>query len=810
MGNSLLARCVSELIETGRLNRGQSSRIENRLRMLRRENGRNTNLSPNEIENLSNGQLLSELRQSTESEIRRQANQLERVRNGLEALDHPNGPDFGLYQQLVFTTRRRGQDLPDLETYVQTVNGQLKAPLAEFASRFRTNIFGSINNDGEWKDIGRALFNERIENRELARFADVIRGIYDTGLNRLNSAGLNISRLDNFGLPQKWDTNAVRGLDPDYDIARVNFQNMVIPRLDRARMVDDFGGRLDDTALRELVGDSFDTIVTGGANKRELDIGGRRAGTNRSRFEAQRILHFDNYDNWYETFSRLGSQNIPDLLIGHINDMSREIALVEKFGPFYRNTFNILDSNVERRIAEGQRRRQSSIFAANREIFDQITGDGEIISNPGFANLARGLRSFTITSRLGSAFLSSFTDNAAARKQANLIGSSFGRIFGEWFRGTFTPLDRTARSELATHLGFGLHYETLNNSRIAASITSDRSANEIGNRFINFLDAGANATLNLSGLNRTTRVFKDTVGLEVSRYIASLRNNSFGELPQRLRNYFDLFMINEQEWNTLRQATTAYSNVNYVDISKISDNKIIGNFNGLINAIRLRSVPEGNATTRAVFAKGPRGSAGGEALRASGQFASYGITSLINLIDEFKFGEGNKYFRAANYVVASFIGGLVVAGLKDVTRGRIPEDFSNPDFLIKGFQEAATFGIFGDLIFDLANRRAPSIFSDGPVISLANAAISLLWNTGTDIATGDGFSRRETINFLQNNSPGQLWYTRLLMERLIFDKLRDVNDPKQVQAWQRLESRFQNAGTPYYWAPNTPIPGSAN
>ena len=784
--------------------------IEQRLEDLRAQFRSKSNVGPSEANTLADVELLSELTNSELSEVRRQANQLNRVKASLEAVNHERGPSFGLAQQLTYTSRRAGQDLPDLETHIDVVKGQLKAPLSQHAARFETSIFGTITNNEEWKQVGRSLFNENIDNQQLADLGMTIRSIYDQGLERLNAAGLNINRIENYGLPQKWSSHAVRALAPDYNDSKRAFVNKVFPKLDKERMVDSRGLELDDVQLRDVIAETYDTIVTSGANRAELSLGGRREGRSGSSFEAERILHFNNYDDWFETFNELGSQNIPDLVVGSIDSMATEIGLVEKFGPFYRDTFNILESHVARRIAQGEASgtpiRDKAI--SNRAVFEQITGDGNVTSNPKVANFFQGLRTFNVATKLGSALLSSLTDVASAQKQANLIGSSFGRVFRDWAVGTFTPLNGNQKKELATHLGYGLHYESFSNSRVGRLTTLDGSANAEQYRFQRSLEKAASFTLNASGLNRSTRVFKDSVSLEVSRYVASLRSTEFDKLPSQLRSYFDLYNINQEEWNILRKASRDFGGVNYIDVSTIDPlsaekNKLIANFNGLISAIRLRSVPEGNAATRAVFTAGQRGTIQGEFFRSTGQFASLPVANLLNLIDEFKVGDSTKLLSATTYILTAFALGMAQTALKDISRGKIQTEFDS-EFVLRSIQESSAFGLLGDQLFSPFDQRNKftSILSGGPIGVLADSAAYLIWDTTKKGVEGEEINRKGFIDFIEGNVPGQLWYTRLLIQRLMFDKLRDINDPKQAAAWNRMETIYEKRNTPYYWGPN--------
>ncbi len=62
---------------------------------------------------------------------------------------------------------------------------------------------------------------------------------------------------------------------------------------------------------------------------------------------------------------------------------------------------------------------------------------------------------------------------------------------------------------------------------------------------------------------------------------------------------------------------------------------------------------------------------------------------------------------------------------------------------------------------------------------------------------------RELSRFIEANAPGRsLWYTRLAMERLIFDELEAAIDPNAARSFRRIEQGAQR----FFWRPGTRAP----
>ena len=67
------------------------------------------------------------------------------------------------------------------------------------------------------------------------------------------------------------------------------------------------------------------------------------------------------------------------------------------------------------------------------------------------------------------------------------------------------------------------------------------------------------------------------------------------------------------------------------------------------------------------------------------------------------------------------------------------------------------------------------------------------------------------MRFLRSNTPGSsLWYSRLAMDRLIWDQLQELADPEYRRAFKRTEDRARkDYGQDYWWRPGQAAPQRA-
>jgi len=99
-----------------------------------------------------------------------------------------------------------------------------------------------------------------------------------------------------------------------------------------------------------------------------------------------------------------------------------------------------------------------------------------------------------------------------------------------------------------------------------------------------------------------------------------------------------------------------------------------------------------------------------------------------------------------------------------------------------------------------------------PMAGLATNAYSLAFGNLTQLDAGERTNfGREAVRFGQQYSPtqvaGRLWYTRLAMDRLVWDTLQRMVDPDAGGAFSRIEQRARKqTGTQYWWRPGQTEP----
>ena len=190
-------------------------------------------------------------------------------------------------------------------------------------------------------------------------------------------------------------TEWIRFLDDDM----LDLEKMVNERTGRA-----FTKQELELALREV----HETIAQDGLNKIKPGQTGQPASLANRRMD-HRFLVFKNADAWMRYQERFGDPDVFNTMMSHIDSMSKDIALLEVFGPNPKHTIEALKIEAQR-IANNDGRKATAALSADAYQFDQMlklfTGEGNIPASEWLANTGGTLRNTLQASLLAACQLS--------------------------------------------------------------------------------------------------------------------------------------------------------------------------------------------------------------------------------------------------------------------------------------------------------------------------------------------------------------------------------------------------------------------
>ncbi len=719
-------------------------------------------------------------------------------------------------------------DRDDLATY-SNVEARRKRLLGGFHSRmtdvlatFRADLVGRTRQKALLRNVVREIFGENTGSAAARELAQAWASASEFARLRFNAAGGRIPKRADWGLPQIHDPVAVRGVSFE------EWRNFVLPRLDPARMIDEATGRPFTSARIEVaLREAYEAIRTDGFSKRTPSSvpAGRMVA---SRHTDHRFLVFSGPDAWMEYQSRFGATDPFSTMLGHLDQMAREIAMMEVLGPNPHGQMRFLASMLEkdaalRDAAEGGERhadRARRAIKKSSDMFFMITGS---VNAPVHGFLARnfaGLRNFLMSTQLGAAALSAITDIGFQRLAAKHAGIPQARVLARAV-SLMTP-GVTEDQKLAVRLGL-IAEGWSSHSLALARYVGEVQSGEISRRLADF-------TLRVSLLSPWTQAGRWAFGMEFMGHLADMTGRRWDALPEATRNSLRRYGFNPGDWDVIR-ATELYEHRGAAflrpddiaergDIAPARADHLATRLLEMIQTETEFAVPSTSLRGRATLLSDVRpGTFAGEVLRSAAMYKSFSIslvmTHMARAAQQASLAKKGKY--AAELLITTTMLGALALQMKEIAKGRDPRDMFGDDaakFWGAAMIQGGGLGIFGDFLFSDVNRfdRGLGETIAGPVFGFAQDVRRLSVGNTFQVASADDTNAgREAVNFLRRYTPaGSIWYARLAYERLVLDRLQEMADPRAARSWRATEQRWRReTGQRFWWRPGRGSPSRA-
>lgn len=726
-----------------------------------------------------------------------------------------------------FGGKKKGVDRAMVDELLRTENagnaidGQAVSKMYEFVEKFRskvgggidkTRLFGGKNND-LIRQVVRVLHGDQ-GSKEAKYFADMYKQGSDFIFDRKLRAGININKLENFGIPHKWDSNMLKRA------GKQAFINDAMKRLDRTRMVAPDGTGLDDGNLSVVLSNVYNKLTGGPTQALPLDgeFLSRGSGMSlRSSTESSRILHFKSGADWLEMHDMYGTGDIFSNMLQEINRSAQDIAIFERFGPNPQKVFNSLqaEAKIKNQIAieRGEKPVRKTLAGTPEQMWKVLTGTESELVNPRVADVMAGLRNFQSSAKLGSAVLSNLTDQAFAMQQLNRWGGSYLRYVHRWF-GQLRPGNIENR-KMAAEMLLGLKWAY--NGVTAANRFGDVDA--IG-RFSRIAKAAADFTIRTSGLSTLNRASRSAAGLELNATIARNYKSSWDNLDPRIKLGLKDREITSQDWDIIRSTTlTTTGGARYIDMQRLLEKStdVSTKFAAIMHEFIRKAAPEPDLQARSVVTGGgaAKGSLAREATATFLQFKTFPITVMLQTLRDQMFDprlavRTTRIADAAKLAIyASIIGGGVVQ-LNHIVNGRDFEDPYTLAFFFKSIAQGGSLGVLADAV-RLSSETSRARVAEQLLPPAAGLAVDITTNLAGagSAAIDEDYDKiaKSVINTINNQTPGRTFYTKLAIERLIYDQMEDLIRPDSYKDWRRYQrSLNKRTGQGLWWQQGELVP----
>ena len=709
---------------------------------------------------------------------------------------HRKNKTTGLLTLLVKDLKGHKGDVTwsNIDNRSSAIEGQAHSLAADMLQNLHTTHLGWGQDRDTLLATVREIFGEATGNEKASKSGAAFSKAAEYLRERYNRAGGFIPKRNDWGMPQVHDQVKVSKAGMDAWI------EYTLPRLNREAMVNADGRIMSDDELMQAMSESYKTVSTDGQNKK---VPGAFSGNGKmaNRHQDSRFLVFKDADSWIEYQESFGSPDFFNVMVGHIRSMSSEIAMLEVLGPNPNQAFKYLSD-----IAEND----GNMGMVN-SVWNVVSGSADMV-DVNRASLAKGTaftRHWLMASQLGGAAISSITDPVYGKMTRAFNGLPIVKSIQHTV-GQLNPADESDRA-FAAHLGMvmdGWSSQALVSSRFSGEMDPAGKASKI-----------SETLFRASGLTAWTQGQRNSFGLDFQWHLARQMGNPLSEIESKFQGMMRRYGITDDDWEIMRSVPleehggTSYfrpQNMHDLDLPTETVDNLVTKILEAMNTEMDFAVPTPDARVRAIQTWGgkERGSFTGEAARMTMMYKSFSMTQFMTHM----YRSGPKFVGvyALRLGISLSVMGALAIQMKEISRGREPRQMDGA-FLFAAMMQGGGLGIFGDFI-DASGVGNKSRFGNsvmatamGPGASLVEDVVGLgvsSFDFATDPFTGDDTNLgREAARFMQRYTPGNnLWYGRLLFERLLFDNLQEMTDPKAKQNRKKYERKIKTErGQDYWW-----------
>lgn len=771
-------------------------------------------MGPEAASNSAARQTFDQLAADAAHKKRTKLMQIQRYRSLERNMDEFESDRPGKALQALVARDKRA-NFQNIEGVYQSTRKQAFAQMAEILGRYRKGVIGQTRYSAELPTLVREVFGQDTGNVPAREMAESWRIVSDRLRQRANAAGMRIPKRADWGMPQSHDMLSVR------KVTEAEWKDFIRDRLDPAKMIDEKTGLpMNDQTLELALSEVYTTIVEGGLNKvstPKFSAGGTSLANRRT---DHRFLVFKDPDAWLEYQQKFGEPDPFATMIRHVESMSRDIAMLEVFGPNPNAMITALKTRAKKiAVNTDLENTLSGDLAFFDAIYDIFTGRANVADNQLIADIGAGTRNILNASLLGGAFLSALSDLGTQRMAAMMVGMPQTQLIVKIMR-EFQPLNIEERGKLAVRLGLGAD-NWIQTAYAQARMFDEVTGPEITRRI-------SDTVMRVSGLSPWTQAGRQAFGIEFTGYLTENIGKRFDELDSGLQDVMRQHGIGADRWDIIR-ATPLYKDESGLTILRLLDvenrtdlapglaRELSTQAMSMVEMLTDMAVPVSTTRAKATLRGNVKpGSLIGEIAGSFTQFKNFPVTIFHEHIHRYMLMDGaaSKTKYMMNFVIGTTVMGALALQLKDMAKGRDPRPMDNPAFWTAAMLQGGGLGIFGDFMFSQVNRMGGGLKGTiaGPSIGMLDDLRNLTLGNAVELSQGkDTNFGSESVKFLSKYTPGSsIWYLRAGLERQLFDRLQDWVDPDAAKKFRRKVKLYEREyGQGMWWAPNENLPSRA-
>ena len=651
---------------------------------------------------------------------------------------------------------------------------------------------------------------------EIVRAAERYHEIANALREQFNAAGGVVGKLVDWGSPHNWSARRAERFGKEA------FVEDMLAAADRRRYVHDDGRYYNETELRDFFGEAWATIVSDGMTKdtgAPVQFPGGSVKANRH--SHHRVIHLMP-EAAYHMLVKYSEQNILEAMVGNLRRMSRDVALVEIYGPNADHQFKLQLENAMREAAQidptlAQKLSGKARFLEN--LYDNLAGNNPPPVSRGLADAMGSLRNLQVASKLGSAVITSISDYATLYQTA--------------LANNLNPFQVAMNSSLAWApksrryaRRMGLMIDTLlaDMERFSGEYLTSRD----------WTARTASAVIRISGLQFVTNARRLGFSMTMMDAIGHLtRQAAYADvtrLAEGDRNILASKGITQETWDIWRTARLDRWGANHTLLTPEAIMAVEGvpfeqrrqAVIDLLSIVReeqdLAVITPGARERTAMMFGTKGGTVDGEMVRSIMLFKSFPWTLLTRHGE--RAARGNRYTYFGSLFLFMTLGGLAANWINDLLGGRDPrtlnvlsEDPRERSIAVRNLMHGTLKGgpliVYADVLFSETNQYGGGGLEEtilGPNIGTASEALRLGPGNAVQALAGEETNiGSEAVRFARGMTPGaNLWMTKGLADRFIFNQLAEMADPGAIDRMR--DRQYSNQRTSYWWDPLEPAP----
>ena len=706
-----------------------------------------------------------------------------------------------------------------IDTQARSIADLAKSEMLDLIDATKGAWLGFVTDMKMNQNIVRELHGQQTGDAVAAKAAEQFKRTAENLRERFNRAGGQVGKLEDWAMPHSHSALRVAKAGRDQWVADT------LPLMNREKFVNEDGTLMTDQQMAEFLGEAYVTISTSGANKVEagqFNGGGKRS----NRGSEERSLHYRDGDAWLEYQSKYGEQELGQTLMGHIDAISRDIALVERLGSNPNHMLRMYLDKAEQaeKLAGGDLNAINRLRSRTETLYAEVTKANLPVSMT-LADWFKAYRGINIASRLGSTTITAITDQATIAVTARQHGLAWHRIFGKEMK-LLNPANAADR-QIAHEVGLGINELMAGLSRYADDGLG--TAANMAGKAAKYGTTAASAIMRVSALNAMTSARKQAFSMMLmNKYGTMSRNKSWDDLLPDDRKMLEGTGITKQDWQIWQKAQPMDRDGDLIlsakDIMRIPDDQLteFGNpqtvreqaatryHAHVLDEQGMAILEAGSREQAKLFGGVQKGTYTGEIWRSMLQFKSFTAALMMRHGVRMMSQEGVRgkaAYGAYFFVLATLLGGLAVQ-LRELFQGGDPNDMTESDFWQKAVLAGGGLGIYGDILKagTTSDGKGVAEVAGGPILGDA-VGIAKIANRGVRSAMGDDKANagNEVVKFAKSHIPAaNLWYTRAATDRLIFNQLHDLANPNYTKRKEARDRRMYDRTA--WWSPDDLMP----